>query len=228
MGSKKSWIKVIGTSHISRSKAYEVKETIYKDLPDFVCVELDYKRFLSLTKNPKHLKKPSAIQMIRSFGFFTYLFNSLGSFIQKRLAKSVGTRPGIDMLLAIKSAKDIGAGVVLIDQDVEILFRKISKQVPLREKLGLFFSFFSDSKLKKEFTNFDITKVPPEEMINHLVCHLRKKLPNIYRILIFERNLYMARKILSLHHDFPDKNILAVVGAGHAKDIADLVRLHAK
>jgi pheromone shutdown protein TraB len=44
---------------------------------------------------------------------------------------------------------------------------------------------------------------------------LRNKHPTIYSALVDERDKYMAHKLANLQKQNPEKNILAVVGAGH-------------
>ena len=41
---------LIGTAHISKRSAEQVKEIIEAEKPDTVCVELDYQRYLALTR----------------------------------------------------------------------------------------------------------------------------------------------------------------------------------
>jgi len=53
---------------------------------------------------------------------------------------------------------------------------------------------------------------------------VKKRYPNFYRVLIEERNQIMALNLANLIKNYPDKNILAVVGAGHEKEIEKLTK----
>jgi len=53
---------------------------------------------------------------------------------------------------------------------------------------------------------------------------MRERYPNICRVLIDERNRIMARNLSYLMKEHPEKNILAVVGAGHEEEIVELIK----
>jgi pheromone shutdown protein TraB len=57
-----------------------------------------------------------------------------------------------------------------------------------------------------------------------MVEQVKKRYPNIHKVLIEERNYYMARKIKHLMAEHADKKIVAVVGAGHEEDILAILR----
>ncbi|MCJ7816999.1 MAG: TraB/GumN family protein, partial [Candidatus Aenigmarchaeota archaeon] len=67
----------------------------------------------------------------------------------------------------------------------------------------------------------DLSKVPPEKLVNQVIELLRKEFPWLHRILIEERNLYMAQRVFQLSQRC--QNIVVVVGAGHAKGIAEIL-----
>lgn len=71
--------------------------------------------------------------------------------------------------------------------------------------------------------NFDLSKVPAEEVIEKLVGQMKKKYPSVYKTLISDRNKYMVRALVKLMRKHPDKKILAVVGAGHKKGMEALL-----
>ena len=56
-------ITIIGTAHVSRHSAEEVKEIIETLQPDCVCIELDDQRFQNL-KNPKKFSDMDIVQVI--------------------------------------------------------------------------------------------------------------------------------------------------------------------
>ena len=53
---------------------------------------------------------------------------------------------------------------------------------------------------------------------------MRKGYPNLYRVLVEERNEVMARNLAALMKNHPDKKILAIVGAGHEEDVLEGVK----
>ena len=47
----------------------------------------------------------------------------------------------------------------------------------------------------------------------------KTKYPNVYKALVTERDIYMGKALYKLMSTFPDKKILAIVGAGHENGI---------
>jgi len=74
----------------------------------------------------------------------------------------------------------------------------------------------------------DLSKVPPQKVIDKLISDVKKRYPNVYRVLIKERNEYMARRLAEIKKHYPEDNIIAVVGAGHEKEIGQLLKSYIK
>ena len=218
-------ISIIGTSHIAKESVSRIREEIHSQRPDFVAIELDPTRFQELMSHKRKLRK-AKLSDIRRIGVFGWLFAIIGAFIQRRLGKQAGEKPGSDMKSAVVAAREVGSQIVLVDRDISITVQRMSKNVPLREKLYLvWFLLFGWIFERKEFKNiqkFDLKKVPSSDVIHKLVIHLKHKFPHLYKVLVTERNKYMARRILFLHNQYPDANILAVVGAGHLEGMKNI------
>ena len=70
----------------------------------------------------------------------------------------------------------------------------------------------------------DLTKVPPKTLINRLMKKVKKRYPNLYAVLVEERNIIMANNLRNLLDANPDKKIVAVVGAGHEEEMIKLIK----
>ena len=92
---------IIGTSHISVESIKEVQSKILKIRPDIIALELDSKRFYALTAKNKKI----SLSDIKKIGLKGYLFNLIGSYLERKLGKLVGISPGSEMLEAIRIAK---------------------------------------------------------------------------------------------------------------------------
>jgi pheromone shutdown-related protein TraB len=210
---------IIGTSHISKQSIKQVKETILKIKPDITAIELDKQRFLSLIQNKK-----SNIKNLQSLGFKTFLLNLIGSYLQKKLGKIVKTEPGSDMKAAITTAKEIKSKIALIDQPVNITLQKLTK-IPFKEKMtfikDIFKDLFSQNKIQ-----IDLSKVPPQSLITKLIKKLKDDYPYIHSVLVEERNHIMAKNLYNLMQT--NKTIVAVVGAGHQKDIIKIIKCYSQ
>ena len=211
---------ILGTSHIAQESVNKIKSTIEIAKPAVVAVELDAMRLHALIHNPKSRISISAITKIGVKGF---LFALLGSYIQKKLGKIVGLTPGSDMLTAVKVAHKNNIPVALIDRNIEITLKRFSQTLTWAERFrflgdivkGL---FFPKSQLKK-YGNINLKTVPSKELIKMLTTELKTRYPNVYKVLIAERNKYMINQLKALSKKYPETTILAVVGAGHQEEI---------
>jgi pheromone shutdown-related protein TraB len=217
-------ISIIGTSHISRQSIEEIKKQFSIIDPEVVAVELDVKRLRSLGQKESKLD----IRIIGHIGIKGFIFAWVARFVQKRLGRIVNVTPGSDMLTAVKLAKAHKKKLALIDQDIDITLKKFSKSLTWKERWNFLVDIvksliFPKQELKKlGLSNFDLTKVPEKELIRSLIKRVEERYPGVYKVLIKERNIIMAKRLveLSLKHD----SILAVVGAGHLEDMADIIK----
>ncbi len=203
-------VKIIGTSHIAKESAEKVKRVIEQEKPECVAIELDPKRFYALTHTQTDEKRKFGLR----FGLTIYLFD----WLQQKLGKAVGVLPGSEMLSAIEAAKSVNAKIVLIDRDIEETFRGIMA-VQFREKLKLFLGLFAFPFSREKIS---LKKVPGDRVIEQAICYLNKELPGFYKVLVDDRNRYMAAWIKRLESEFD--NIIVVVGAGHRKELEKMVR----
>ncbi|MBU0535726.1 MAG: TraB/GumN family protein [Nanoarchaeota archaeon] len=218
---------LIGTSHISKDSIKEVRDAIENNNPAIVAVELDANRYWSMRKQSK---SKTSIRDIFHIGVVGFLFAILGRWAQKKLGKLVGVMPGSEMMTAIKSAQKAKSQIKLIDQDITITLRRLSKSITWREKgrfiLDILKSIvFRKSEMKRlGIEDLDLSKVPPKKLIKKLISEFRKSYPNAYRVLVTERNEVMAIRLAKLMDDNSEKLIVAVVGAGHEEEMISLIR----
>jgi pheromone shutdown-related protein TraB len=214
---------LIGSSHIAKQSIQEIKSSFNKLNPDIVAVELDKQRAYALMS--KKQGKPS-IYDIRRIGFKGFLFALIGSWVSKKLGNLVGVQPGSEMKTALKLAKDNSKKVALIDQNIEITLKRFSKSLSWKERWNFIVDLFNAFVLRKKdpLLNFDLSKVPEKKLIKMMIDKVKERYPNIHKVLIEERNYYMARKLKRLMASNPEDTILAVVGAGHEEDIIKILQ----
>ncbi|NQV91274.1 TraB/GumN family protein [Candidatus Woesearchaeota archaeon] len=217
---------IIGTSHIAKQSVDEIKTFIETQKPDIVAVELDIQRAAALMQEQKNKVSLGDILQI---GLKGYIFVKIGQIVQEKLGKMVGVAPGSDMKTAINLAKKEKLDVVFIDQPIRITLKNFSKQLTWRERFRFLGEMVKGLLFPKKqmrdmgMTNFDLTKVPAEEVIEKLVGQMRQKYPSVYKTLISDRNKYMVKSLVKIMRKYPDKRILAVVGAGHKKGMEALL-----
>jgi len=211
---------ILGTSHISKDSVDLVEKFITKERPDIVAVELDNKRLYAMMSNAK----PS-FKEVFSIGIKAFLINIVGAYAEKKLGSIVGVKPGSEMRKAVELVKENKLKLSLIDQDISITLKKLSKAITFR----VIFRFLGDiiksvfSK-KKEFIAFDIREVPSKEVIEKLIEKIKDRYYEIYKVLIEERNEVMAKNLYKLMNKHNDKRIFAVVGAGHEFEIVSIIK----
>src|SRR5690606_25828124 len=138
---------LIGTAHVSKQSAEQVKEVIEAERPDSVCVELDQQRFESI-QNKNQWKDMDIFKVIKEKKATLLLMNLAISSFQKRMAKQFGIQAGQEMIQGIESAKEVGAELVLADRNIQITFARIWNNVGFWGKAQLlsqvFFSIFNN------------------------------------------------------------------------------------
>jgi len=212
---------IIGTSHIARQSLEEVENAIEEGNPDIVAIELDKKRLYSLFKKTKSKIR---IYDVRRVGVKGFVFSLIGAWAEKKLGKLVGVAPGSEMKKAINLAKKHKMKIALIDQDIEITLKRFSKSLTWKEKWNFIVDIVKAVFLREKAIEFDLTKVPDKKIIKKLIGKVKERYPNIYKVLIEERNVVMARNLKNIMEQNEDKKILAIIGAGHEEDIINLIK----
>ncbi len=213
---------IIGTSHIAKQSLKEVRQAILSRKPGIVALELDEGRFAAmLQKNRPRIN----LGMLRALGIRGFLFNIFGAWVEERLGRMVGVKPGSEMMVAIRLCKELKVNIALIDRDIGITIKRLLKAITWKEKWhfveDIFKGFFT---ARRELEKFDLRKVPPEKLIEKLLKKTKERYPNFYRVLVSERDAYMAKALNKLQTDNPNMEMVAIVGAGHEKGIISSIR----
>lgn len=218
-------IRLVGTGHIFEKSVQAVEKSVEEEKPGIIAVELDAKRFAALEARGWRLDFHegdislfSLLKEVLRGGSLLVLLEGVLALIQRDLGGKFGIHPGSDMLAAIQSAKKIGCKVALIDRDIGITLNHVLS-IPLKEKMKLFSRSSKDVEMLGSFLGANIEEILKEENVEKILQELRTGLPTLYAALVDERDMYMAQALLRLQNEFPESNIVAVVGAGHLKGI---------
>jgi pheromone shutdown protein TraB len=136
-------ITVVGTALVSEQSAAEVTETVESERPDIVAVELDESRYRRLKgEDPEEI---DAKDLIRGKTVFQFLAYWMLSYVQQRLGERFDVEPGADMMAAIDAAGGAGAGVALVDRDIQLTIRRFWSRLRFREKVAMFGTLLAGS-----------------------------------------------------------------------------------
>ncbi len=219
---------LVGTSHIAHESVKNVAAVIDHFAPCIVGVELDRQRFYALLEQSRPRYFPT-FQNIRRFGVKGTLFALIASAVSEKLAKMVHARPGDDMRSALRTAKKHQLVIALLDQPIRTTLHRFSAAITWREKWHFFIDvlngiFFPQWELRRyELDKLDLRKVPSTEIIKRLLSHVKERYPNVYRVLIDERNRFMVHQIKKFQQKYPEQTIVAIIGAGHEEGMKELL-----
>jgi pheromone shutdown-related protein TraB len=206
---------ILGTAHVSKESADLVTRVIEEEKPDTVAVELCEARYQALTQKNKW-QNTDLIKVIKEKKAFLLLSNLMLSSFQKKIGQKLGIKPGEEMLRAIEAAKSMDAQIHLADRNIRITLSRTWRLMGLWTKIKLLAQFVASMGGGiDDITEEDIEEMKKKDVLETLLSEIGQALPEVRRILIDERDQYLAEKIRTA----PGKKIVAVVGAGHVPGI---------
>ena len=215
-------ILLIGTAHISQSSVDEVNTVINQVQPDTVCIELCSSRYQAMLAKDQW-KNMDIFKVIREGKSFLLFANLIMTAFQKRLGSRLGVKPGSEMFEAANVAEKLNSELVLADRDVKITLQRTWRGMPFWGKMKVLGQLLASLFIREEISKEEIEKLKESDALSEAVKMLAEQSPEMKRILIDERDQYMAEKI----RQSMGKLIVAVVGAGHVKGLtAELENKH--
>ena len=205
---------LVGTAHLSVESADLVSRIIEEERPDTVCPELCQSRYQALTQGTQW-QNTDLFKVIKEKKAFLLLSNLMLASFQRRLGKKLGIKPGEEMIRAIQAAEAIGAGVHLVDRDIRVTLGRTWRIMGFWTKSKLLAEFLSSVWEADAIRKEDIEELKRKDVLEALLSDIGKSLPEVRRVLIDERDQYLAFKIRSA----PGKKIVAVIGAGHVPGV---------
>jgi len=206
-------ITLIGTGHVFDLSSALLRIFDEKN-PEVICIELDVQRYNALmmkTSDPEKYKNNSRNLPI--------VYKLLARF-QDSMAEKYGVTAGEEMITAINYAGSHQLPVEFIDMNAQVLFTKMLRSMKFSEKIKLFLTgiggfFISKGRVEKELDKF-------EDDLDKYIAEIGEKFPTIKKILIDDRNEFMAQRLVDASQRF--ENVLALVGDGHISGITKLLK----
>ncbi|HEU4732048.1 MAG TPA: TraB/GumN family protein [Kofleriaceae bacterium] len=214
---------IVGTAHVSQRSVDEVREVIDRVRPDMVCVELDRTRHDALTR-ASAFRDLDVFKVVRE-GRTLYLLAHLAlASYQRRIGKSLGVKPGAELLAAVEAAAAADIPVALIDRDINITLKRAWRNLGLWKRSMLLSSlvvgFDGDDPRPGDaepITEKTIEDLKEPKALSEMLSELGRVVPQIKAPLIDERDQYLASKLADAGAG--RKTVVAVVGAAHVPGI---------
>ena len=212
---KRECLTIIGTAHVSSESVNEVKDKIYEIQPDRVAIELDYGRYTKLKKSMRGIEEDESISVttiIKENKVGLFLVTTVLSYFQSKIGAEVDVAPGSEMIGAIEAAEDLGIPIALIDRDINTTLERALNRMSFIDKIKFLYAILSSDTDDEEI---DIEDLKNPEKLDDLLEMFKDEAPDIYEVLVHERDAFLAGSILRI----PEDKVIAVVGAGHQPGI---------
>ena len=209
-------LRILGTAHVATASVEAVRHHIAEYQPDIVAVELCKSRHDALTSD-RRLDKEGLLKVVKEGKAPLVLIQSLLAAEQRKLGLDEGQQPGAELIAAVEEAKAAGLEVALVDRDIQVTLRRAWKNMRFIEKFRVLKSLLGQDDAEEEVPDVN-TLLDDSDLLSSLMEELRGFSPGAGKVLIDERDEYLATKISVLNSD---KKVLAVVGAGHLAGIED-------
>ncbi len=213
-------VTLLGTAHVSRSSADQVAAELDSQAYRAVAIELCPSRFDALT-HPDRLAELDLMQVLRQGKASMVMANLAMAAYQQRLGEQLGIEPGAEMRMAVTQAEVHDLPVVLIDREIGVTLQRTARNLSWWRRAMLFSGLVASLVSREEVSEEDIEHLKEGDVLETTFAEFAHDRDDLYQPLIAERDRYMAAKLRESAQQHPGRPILAVVGAGHLKGIAE-------
>lgn len=203
-------ITLVGVAHVSRESAELARRVIRERMPEGVCIELDEGRYQAL-RSPERFEEMDLREVIQNRQARVLVLNLLLAAYQRAIGRALGVRPGAEMLAAAESAEQLGIPLQLCDRDVGITLSRAAASIGFLQKNLLAARLLGDMLNPPKLDEASLRELRRGDTLNSVIESFGESFPALKRVLIDERDAYMAQRI----RETPGRSLVVVVGAGH-------------
>jgi len=211
-------IVLLGTAHVSAESLAEVEKSITIEAPEHVCVEIDESRLKNMDDDGKWSSTDIGNVLKKGQGFMLLANLALSSF-QRRIGLDTGVQPGAEMKAAVDAARKRNIAFSCCDRSIQTTLSRAWRLSSFWSKLKLISALLTSVLSNEKANSAEIERLKEADAMQNMMNELASYLPATKRVLIDERDFYLASKIVSS----PGKKILTVVGAAHTPGIVKLM-----
>ncbi len=207
-------IYLVKTAHVSKNSREDAKNALNEINPDTVCIELDEVRLKSI-EDKDSWRNQDIVKVIKDKQVGFLLVNIILASFQRRMAKSMDTDNGGEMIEGLTYARTNNKELVLADRTVKLTFSRIWSKLGLIEKSKLLSTIISSIFDDEEISEEELQELKEADALETALNEVSKEFPTVKKILVDERDAYLSTKIKNAQ----GKKIVAIIGAAHAKGI---------
>ena len=209
---------LVGTAHISRESADLVRQVIENERPDCVCIELDRPRYEQLA-HKQRFESLDLKEVVRRQQLTPLILNLILMSYQKQLGGQLGVTPGAEFLQAAETAQALEIPIELCDRDIKVTLRRAWGAISLWRRFILFGEVLTAAFNRPQLSEADIRRMREQDVASRLIHELGESFPGLTKVLIDERDAYLAEKIRRA----PGRRVVAIVGAGHVEGMRQVL-----
>ena len=205
---------LVKTAHVSKDSVEDVTRCVDEINPDAICIELDEQRYDRL-RNPDKWRETDIIEVIKKKQVGMLLVNTILASFQRRMAKSLGSNTGGEMMEGIRLSDERNIPLVLADRPIKTTFSRIWNELDTKERFKMLTAIIESIFSDEEITEEDLAKLKEADALEAALGEISGQFPTIKRVLVDERDQYLCEKIRTA----PGKKIVAIIGAAHSLGI---------
>lgn len=205
---------LLGTAHVSKESCDEVRSVIESQKPDCVAIELDEQRYASLNDS-EGWKNLDIIKVLKEKKGFLLMANLVMANYQRKMGANVGVKPGDEMRAGIEEAKNLGLPCEMVDRPIQTTLRRAWGMNSGSGKIKLLSALFASAFDKEEISGEQIEELKNKSEMDGMMSELSEYIPGVKKVLIDERDFYLASHIWQAVNKDDRKSVVAVLGAGH-------------
>jgi pheromone shutdown-related protein TraB len=209
-------ILLVGTAHVSRESADLVRDVIREERPDHVCIELDEERYQALSQQARW-ENLDLREIMRKKQLATLVVNLLLGSYQKRIGDRLGVMPGTELVAAARAAEEAGIPFSLCDRRIRVTLLRAWRSMSVWQKAKLAAAVTAGVLGGAEVSEEQLRELRRKDVLSEVLRELAEALPVLKRVLIDERDTYLAEMIRRAE----GRRVVAVVGAGHVEGIRE-------
>lgn len=213
-------VTILGTAHVSEESVKEVRRLSQELNPDTICVELCESRMKSI-RDPEYFKNLDIFKVFKERKMFLLMSSLILSSFQKKIGNDK-IRPGDELRAGMEEGENLSAKVVPIDREIQTTLKRAWGMVSGFSKMYLLSALITSLFVKEDIDEEKIEEMKTEDVLNDLFSQIPRRYEPVKRVIIDERDEYLAQKIRDSARE--SKKLLAVVGAGHLKGIMENIQ----